>query len=288
MAERAPSWIELMGRHAASSSLFISAVLRYESRPDDSDTAQAGEFTLRYGPGERWRIDRAGHTVYVRNPRTTFLREGEEMRRLPGSFHLLDLGPVSPLDIVGPDTLLHNLSRRLVPTRTATSVVIDGRRGWELTLVPDTGDPGRLTVVIDDATGLLMRLDSTENELATTLTDVEVHDTLPASTFTWDGLIAAVPPDPADPLTTLGQRREVISAVASALEHREQVFHALADSADTDAARAELMNLLDVTTTGADAILAIQLRRLSRQERTRILRERDDLVAEYRRLSSGS
>ncbi|MBM4586419.1 hypothetical protein GS592_25730 [Rhodococcus hoagii] len=34
MAERAPSWIELMGRHAASSSLFVSAVLRYESRPE--------------------------------------------------------------------------------------------------------------------------------------------------------------------------------------------------------------------------------------------------------------
>ncbi|MBM4586417.1 hypothetical protein GS592_25720 [Rhodococcus hoagii] len=48
------------------------------------------------------------------------------------------------------------------------------------------------------------------------------------------------------------------------------------------------MNLLDVTTTGADAILAIQLRRLSRQERARILRERDDLDAEHRRLSSES
>ncbi len=37
-----------------------------------------------------------------------------------------------------------------------------------------------------------------------------------------------------------------------------------------------------MTTTGADAILAIQLRRLSRQERARILRERDDLDAEHR------
>ncbi|NKS04663.1 hypothetical protein GS528_27760 [Rhodococcus hoagii] len=208
------------------------------------------------------------------------------MRRLPDSFHLLNLGPVSPLDIVGPDTLLHNLSRRLVPTAAATATVIDGRRGWELALVPGAGEQGRLTVVIDDTTGLLTRLDSTENELATTLTDVEVHDTLPASTFTWDGPIAAASPHPADPLTTLGQRREIISAVASALEHREQVFHALADSADTESARTELMNLLDVTTTGADAILAIQLRRLSRQERARILRERDDLDAEHRRLSS--
>ncbi|NKZ84750.1 hypothetical protein GS982_21500 [Rhodococcus hoagii] len=199
-----------------------------------------------------------------------------------------NLGPVSPLDIVGPDTLLHNLSRRLVPTAAATATVIDGRRGWELALVPGAGEQGRLTVVIDDTTGLLTRLDSTENELATTLTDVEVHDTLPASTFTWDGPIAAASPHPADPLTTLGQRREIISAVASALEHREQVFHALADSADTESARTELMNLLDVTTTGADAILAIQLRRLSRQERARILRERDDLDAEHRRLSSES
>ncbi|MBM4586418.1 hypothetical protein GS592_25725 [Rhodococcus hoagii] len=41
--------------------------------------------------------------------------------------------------------------------------------------------------MIDDTTGLLTRLDSTENELATTLTDVEVHDTLPASTFTGMG-----------------------------------------------------------------------------------------------------
>lgn len=277
-----------MGRHAASSSLFVSASLHYESRPADSDTAEAGDFTFRYGPGERWRIDRAGRTVYARNPQATLLREGEEMRRLPGSFHLVDLGPVSPMDIVGPDTLLHNLSRRLVPTAAAAAIVIDGRRGWELTLVPDTGEQGRLTVVIDDATGLLMRFDSTENELTAALTDVEVHDTLPASTFIWDGPIAPVPPDPADPLATLGQRREIIGAVASALEHREQVFHTLTDSADTDAARANLMNLLGVTATGADAILAIQLRRLSRHERGRILRERDDLDAEHRRLSSGS
>lgn len=276
-----------MGRHAASSSLFVSAVLHYDSRPDDSDTAQAGEFTFRYGPGERWRIDRAGRTLYVSNPQSTFLRDGEQMRHLPGSFHLLDLGPVSPLDIVGPDTLLHNLSRRLVPTAAATPIVIDGRRGWELTLVPDTGEQGRLTVVIDDGTGLLMRFDSTERELMATLTDVEVHETLPASTFTWAGPIA-VPPEPADPLTAIGQRREIISAVAAALEHREQVFHAMADSADTDAARAELMNLLDVTATGADAILAIQLRRLSRQERARILRELDDLDTEHRRLSAES
>lgn len=277
-----------MGRHAASSSVFVSASLHYESRPDDSDTAEAGEFTFRYGPGERWRIDRAGRTVYVRNPHATLLREGEAMRRLPGAFHLVDLGPVSPMDIVGPDTLLHNLSRRLVPTAAATAIVSDGRRGWELTLVPDTGEQGRLTVAIDDATGLLMRFDSTEHKLTAALTDVEVHETLPASTFTWDGPIAPVPPDPTDPLTAVRQRREIISAVATALEHREQVFHALADSADTDAARTELMNLLDVTATGADAILAIQLRRLSRHERARILRERDDLDAEHRRLSAES
>ncbi|GBF17797.1 hypothetical protein Br6_05204 [Rhodococcus sp. Br-6] len=140
----------------------------------------------------------------------------------PGSFHLVDLGALSPMDIVGPDTLLHNLSHRLVPTVAAAAIVIDGRRGWELTLVPDTGEQGRLTVVIDDATGLLMRFDSTEYELTAALTDVEVHDTLPASTFTWDGPIAPVPPDPADPLTAVRQRREIISAVASALEHREQ------------------------------------------------------------------
>ncbi|NKU66767.1 hypothetical protein GS891_28075 [Rhodococcus hoagii] len=75
-------------------------------------------------------------------------------------------------------------------------------------------------------------------------------------------------PHPADPLTTLGQRREIISAVASALEHREQVSTRWQTAPIPKSARTELMNLLDVTTTGADAILAIQLRRLSRQKRT--------------------
>ncbi|WFR71029.1 hypothetical protein P9209_16775 [Prescottella defluvii] len=255
MGERIPSWIELMGRHAASSSSFVSAVLRYEARSDDSDTAERGEFGFRYGPGHRWRIDRAGRTVFVSSPQAALLRKGDTMERLPGSFHLVDLGPISPMDVVGPDTLLHSLSRRTAPTGPATAVGVEARPAWELSLLSGAGEEGHVTVVIDDETGLLVRVDSTETNLTAALADLQVHDTLAESTFAWDGPITDIPPDLTDPLTVLEQRREIIRAIATALEHRELVVSVVASSTDTEEAHNELMGRLDVTNTGADAIL---------------------------------
>jgi DNA gyrase/topoisomerase IV subunit A len=66
------------------------------------------------------------------------------------------------------------------------------------------------------------------------------------------------------------------------------VFSVVASSTDTEEAHNELMDRLDVTTAGADAILGIQLRRLSRRDRARIHQELDELDAEHRRLSDRS
>ncbi|MEE0654354.1 MAG: DNA gyrase subunit A, partial [Bifidobacterium criceti] len=74
------------------------------------------------------------------------------------------------------------------------------------------------------------------------------------------------------------ERDHILQGYLKALDMIDEVIHLIRSSATVEIARTGLMNLLDVDDVQADAILAMQLRRLAALERQKILDEHDELI----------
>ena len=80
------------------------------------------------------------------------------------------------------------------------------------------------------------------------------------------------------------ERDHILQGYLKALDMIDEVIALIRASRDADAARTGLMDLLDVDEVQADAILAMQLRRLAALERQKILDEHEELqrrIADY-------
>ena len=80
------------------------------------------------------------------------------------------------------------------------------------------------------------------------------------------------------------ERDHILQGYLKALDMIDEVVALIRSSKDVDTARVGLMNLLDVDEVQADAILAMQLRRLAALERQKILDEHEELmrkIADY-------
>ena len=80
------------------------------------------------------------------------------------------------------------------------------------------------------------------------------------------------------------ERDHILQGYLKALDMIDEVVALIRSSKDVETARTGLMNLLDVDGVQADAILAMQLRRLAALERQKILDEHEDLmrkIADY-------
>ena len=94
------------------------------------------------------------------------------------------------------------------------------------------------------------------------------------------------PPVRQEMLATLSERLELLTAIAAGMDRRSELIAVVSDASDHDESRRAVMNLLGVTETGADAVLAMQVRRFSVQERKRIRLEQSQVEKELRRLES--
>ncbi|BDR52100.1 DNA gyrase subunit A [Bombiscardovia nodaiensis] len=74
------------------------------------------------------------------------------------------------------------------------------------------------------------------------------------------------------------ERDHILQGYLKALDMIEEVIALIRQSKDVESARTGLMNLLDVDEIQADAILAMQLRRLAALERQKIVDEHDELM----------
>lgn len=80
------------------------------------------------------------------------------------------------------------------------------------------------------------------------------------------------------------ERDHILQGYLKALDMIDEVIHLIRSSRTVEIARTGLMDLLDVDDVQADAILAMQLRRLAALERQKILDEHDELmrrIADY-------
>jgi hypothetical protein len=93
------------------------------------------------------------------------------------------------------------------------------------------------------------------------------------------------PPSRQQMLASVEERLDVLAAVDAALEWRTDVVRVMEGAADPDAARSAVMALLQVSDVGANAVLAMQLRRFTVSERAAIRAEVDQLQDELRQLS---
>ena len=75
------------------------------------------------------------------------------------------------------------------------------------------------------------------------------------------------------------ERDHILQGYLKALDMIDEVIALIRRSRDVETARTGLMDLLDVDTVQADAILAMQLRRLAALERQKIMDEHEDLMA---------
>ncbi|MDL9936625.1 DNA gyrase subunit A [Gordonia sp. ABSL1-1] len=73
------------------------------------------------------------------------------------------------------------------------------------------------------------------------------------------------------------ERAHILRGLVKALDALDEVIALIRASANTEAARTGLMDLLDIDEIQADAILAMQLRRLSALERQKIVDELDEI-----------
>lgn len=78
------------------------------------------------------------------------------------------------------------------------------------------------------------------------------------------------------------ERDHILQGYLKAIDMIDEVIHLIRSSATVDAARTGLMKLLDVDQVQADAILAMQLRRLAALEREKIVNEHNQLQADIK------
>jgi len=79
-------------------------------------------------------------------------------------------------------------------------------------------------------------------------------------------------------------RAHVLEGLLKAIDHIDEVIKIIRGSADTDTARENLMNRFEFSIVQANAILAMQLRRLTGLEREELEKEYADLLKEIERL----
>ncbi|MGV9869203.1 hypothetical protein [Rhodococcus koreensis] len=189
----APSWSELRDRHAASELLNVSGALDYRYVKHDGSLDE-GSQDFWHGSGDRWRIERDGMPIYIRNGDVAFVRHGDHMRRQQAErTQLAALLPISPLRVVGGNaSILSSLSSDLSPRLQAASA-IDGRNVWPVELARAKDDDPGTALTFDDETGLIVGLTGLAGKLTAAVKGIQLHAELPDTLFEWDGEVEPTP-----------------------------------------------------------------------------------------------
>ncbi|ALG84511.1 hypothetical protein ACH46_08375 [Gordonia phthalatica] len=223
-----------------------------------------------HGGGDRWRVERDGVLVYLSDGRTAIRRDVNDdmvpidVRDVRAVWQSTGFGPT---DLVGHSGLLHQMSSEVVAVSTPVETSHDGRPAWSTRLgLPGADEADHLTVVIDAESGLIV---AARSERGGTLT-VTGLSTEPIDDETFRVPTVHTAPAPVSDRQRIIDRLEILSVIDSAVEHREEVLAVIDASSTVDDARARIIDLLGVQEVGADAVLAMQLRRLVAVERDKI------------------
>ncbi|GAA4670839.1 hypothetical protein [Gordonia humi] len=267
-----PTWPELVGRNTAAEMISFAGRL-ISTTPDDGTDV----LDFWHGGGGRWRIERDGEVQYINDGERAFSRGRDgRMVKMPDGQKIRLAWVTSgfgPADLVGPDGMLHKMSREVGALTEPAEVAIGDRPAWSTDLGrPGAGPDGRITVSIDAATGVVVSL--TSNQDASVAVSGLTPGPIDDERFAWTTDGGSEPrPDPAEVRARIVDRLEILSAVDAGLRRREEVMVAVEQAATVDDARTAVAALLGIGAVGADAVLATQVRRFTRDGRAAIAAE---------------
>jgi hypothetical protein len=251
-----PSWIELVGRNAAAESVRLAGTLVVTEVPDE-----AVRYDFHHAPGGRWRIARDGQTIYVAGPEETVIRIDGDMRPMDGDIRVPILGTnFTPLDLLGPDSLLRSMSQAVAPVGDALGVEVAGRPAWSVPLAAP--GQGTIHVVFDDATGVVSRVANDDGQALLDLEHLDVPASSDESVFRWDGPVGEPlgrRGRPSRDAPDLDEDIRFLQAILAAHDHVEEVMAAITSADSESGARVALAELLDVSDDIADAVAAAPL-----------------------------
>lgn len=271
---RTPSWVELVGRNVAADAVSMSGCLRVTGSDRHGEPFDE-RFAFWHGGGGQWRIECDGQVVYIAQDEQSSLAfvDGQMRRQQRGRINMVWLGSMfSPLDLLGEESVLRQMSTGMRATNKVRSSHVGSRPVWLATLATPKGE-GRVELAFDDTTGLLVWLRGPDGGGLLEVSGLVEHDQIEAERFDWDGPIV----DSNRPDTRAAERIEIMSALSVALRRPYDLLKAIADSENPAQARSTLMAHLGITETGADAVLALQIRRFTDTEIRKIDRELSEL-----------
>ncbi|MBT2272197.1 hypothetical protein [Rhodococcus qingshengii] len=256
-----PSWVELVGRNAAAEAVSVSGLMRMTGEAG-GQTAD-GDFGFWHGTGGLWRIERGGEVVYIsRAGREMFVRIDDEMQRHRGSFGVAHLGSAfSPLDLLGPDSVLRRMSVKIDVSDPLLGVV-GGRAVWSTVVTQTSGVA--FDVAFDARTGVLVRMAGPKDSGGFEVVHLTEHGQLGAELFRWDGPSMDAPMSARRrPSEDPGQRAEVrmeeLTALVAALDRSQDVLAVIVAAEGGRAAREAIVDLLGVSAVGAEAVASMAL-----------------------------
>lgn len=178
---KAPTWDELEIRNAHAAALYMSGSMRVAvekngERIDD-------EFAFWYGRGGQWWIERNGTVVYVAASGTVPIARVSGHMVYQRNNNLIRVGRAfNPMELFGKYSMLRR-DRTIRVIESPRSVQLEGRAAWTVTVQSDSGI--RTEFVLDDATGILMRMTSPDHDGIVSVSGLVEYDGLPAARFTW-------------------------------------------------------------------------------------------------------
>ena len=277
-----PTWVELVGRNIAAAAQPLSGTMRVTGRDRRGDAIDE-EFEFWHGGAGRWRITRDGTVVYVASAPddVVMLIDGEMRRQRVGRIRMSWFGSaMSPLDLLGEDSLIRRMSTGMRARQQPSPAEIDGRSAWVVTLAPPDDDR-EITIIFDDATGIITGVRVPGGGLVAEVSDLVADTDGDATTFEWTGPVVDEEETSSQHVDARSPavRMSVLTALSAAAHRPVDVATAVAASADDVAARTAVMDLLGVDEIGADAVLAMQVRRFTGTQ----LDDLDRELAELRR-----
>lgn len=278
---RAPSWVELAGRNAAAESVYVTGTLIVSEKTSDRI-----HFDFHHAPGGKWRVEHDGQPVYLAVGPTSGIRVGDHMQQLDGDFQLPILNAeFNPRDLLGPESLLRRMSAEITADEVARPMEMGGRTSWSIRLLTPQGEA--IVMAFDDATGVLVKVEDAGGHVLLQVDDLTEPKVLPDSLFLWEGPIRKAPA-PRDPRRRSDEQDEderiaFMRAVVAAQARPEEVLAAIAAADSENAARAALIQLLDVDEFGADAIMTTPVGQFRGDHAAANRRTLDVLEDRYRR-----
>ena len=301
MTDEAPSWDELRSRLNAATFATAAGALRWHDSTDEPYGPAEGTCRFVFVRGDRLRVEDESGLLHVQGEEWAFVRDGRGrmIRHQVHPHDSVDVQDGHPWTLMGHPhergELFTDEDDFCTPAGPARPVVVAGRPGWQVELVPPRRKPHPLILVVDDATGILLRMsggpggDGFVVEMTEFSVDVEVDE----ASFRWagqyvDAAVAAAEwtaewrrnrPRDEQSLTRAGERLRILEILAEAVERRREVSDAIAGAPDLPGASAALGALLGVGPEETMPVLDMQFRRLCPPEAAKIREELADLRA---------